>query len=274
MVSLAVDVRGRGRPLVVLPGFGLDQAVMAAAFEPVFAASGVTGWRRLYLDLPGCGKSPVLEPNSDAVLDAVQQTIATLLGSEPFLLAGSSYGGYLAAGLARRLPAQIRGLLLVCSGLKINPVERNLAGVLPSVPEPGWLAGTPQELHQHFGHGIGRQTRSVADRVARAFALISPMDEAYLELLRSTGYQLSDEGSDQTFDGDVAILVGRRDRIAGYVDQFEALARYPRGSYTAFPDAGHHLPFERPELFAALTLEWLARFQPVHLDDPVLRLPE
>jgi len=285
MVSLSVEVRGHGRPLVVLPGFGLDQAVMAAAFEPVFApapaavpvagpvagpaasgsASAVTGWRRLYLDLPGCGKSPILEPNSDAVLDAVQETTAALLGTEPFLVAGSSYGGYLAAGLARRLPAQVRGLLLVCPGVRIGPAERNLTGVLPSTPEPGWLTGTPQELHEHFGHGIGRQTRAVADRVARAFSLIAPMDEEYLELLRSTGYQLSDQGSDQIFDGEVAILAGRRDRIAGYLDQFEALARYPRGSFTAVSDVGHYLPFERPELFAALTLEWLARSDPAHL---------
>jgi thioesterase domain-containing protein len=75
---------GSGQALVVLPSFGLD--------------------------LPGTGASPPGVPRSDAVADEVVATIGAELGDEPFAILGWSYGGYLAAGVARRLHRQISGL--------------------------------------------------------------------------------------------------------------------------------------------------------------------
>jgi pimeloyl-ACP methyl ester carboxylesterase len=256
-VILSTRVRGAGRPIVALPWFSLDQAVMAAAFEPVFAATA--GWRRIYVDLPGTGASAPVEPRSDAVLDAVLDTVESVLGNERFLLAGCSYGGYLAAGITRRIPAQVAGLLLVCAGVKIRRADRNLDGVLASEPEPGWLRDIPEELHDHFSHAIGAQTSAVATRVADAFSLNGPINDDYLTVLQSDGYPLSDEGSPHDFGGHVTIVTGRRDRIAGYLDQFGTVARYPRGNFIALGDAGHYLPFEEPGCFESVTLDWLAQ---------------
>lgn len=170
---LPVRILGTGPPVVLLPWFGLDQAVMAAAFEPVFAAT--SGWCRIYVDLPGTGQSPAIEPRCDAVLETVLETVGPITRA-PFLVAGCSYGGYLAAGLARRAPAQVAGLLMVCPGVKILPADRNLDHVLPSEPEPGWLRDVPTELHDHFSRGIRNQTGPVASRVARALRLAGPTE--------------------------------------------------------------------------------------------------
>jgi pimeloyl-ACP methyl ester carboxylesterase len=265
---LTATLHGEGRPIVMLPGFGLDGAVMAAACEPAFAQlpAGQDGhagqrWRRIYLDLPGTGASPAGKPTADAVLAAVQDTIAELVGDAPYRLVGHSFGGYLAAGLARRKPDRMTGLFLICCGARIRPADRDLSGVLPSAPEPGWLDGVPEDLREHFGHGIGHQTRAVADRVTAAFDLRAPVDDEYLAALRPEGYRLpdEDEASATEFTGPVALLAGRRDRIAGYRDPFAALARYPGGSYTVLADAGHYLPFEQPERFAAHILDWLTQ---------------
>jgi pimeloyl-ACP methyl ester carboxylesterase len=191
-MALAMQAYGEGRPLVLLPWFGLDHAVMAAACEPALAD---TGWRRVYLDLPGTGKSDPVEPRSDAVADAVAETIDALAGRSPVALVGCSYGGYLAAELARRDPARIAGLLLACSGVRILPGERNLSGVLPSVPEPGWLDDVPEQLRGHFDHAVGCQTRAVARRLTAGFRLNASTDERYLDALRATGHQLSGERS-------------------------------------------------------------------------------
>ncbi|MGA9343489.1 MAG: alpha/beta hydrolase [Nocardioidaceae bacterium] len=53
------------------------------------------------------------------------------------------------------------------------------------------------------------------------------------------------------------VVSGRQDRICGYVDQFEAMTRYPHGTYIALDRAGHYLPFEQPALFAAALRSWL-----------------
>ena len=262
---LSTRVFGEGRPIVLLPWFSLDSAVMATAFEPVFAAvspadsSSDPGWRRIYLDLPGTGGSPPVAPTSDAVLDAVGDTVESVVGAEPYLLAGCSYGGYLATGLARRAPAQVAGLLLVCSGVRIRPEQRNLAGAGASTPQPGWLDQVPVPLHGHFEQAVGLQTTAVARRMAEAFAINGSTDDSYLATLRSTGYPLSDEDSSEPFGGNVMVLTGRQDRVAGYRDQLDALARYPRGDYVMMNDAGHYLPFEAPERFTTCTLDWLAR---------------
>lgn len=252
---LSVTERGEGRPLVLLPGFGLSAALMAAAFEPAFSAQQEV--RRIYIDLPGVGRSPAVAPHSDAVLDAVCETIDRLVGTRSFLLAGWSYGGYLASGLVRRRPSHVTALLLICSGVKIDPASRDVSGVQASRPEVDWLADVPETLHGHLERAVGYQTREVGRRLATAFALSGPTDDEFLEQLRTSGYSLSDEASDQTYGGRVLMVTGRRDRIAGYRDQLTALGRYPHASYAAVADAGHYLPVEQPRAFAALMQTWL-----------------
>lgn len=253
---LSAEIYGDGRPVVLLPWFGLDHSVMAAACEPVLEG---TGWRRLYLDLPGTGKSEPVEPTSGAVANAVADTIDALAGSSEVLLVGCSYGGYLAAAIARRDPARIAGLLMICSGVRILPAERDLSGVLPSVPEPGWLDGVPERLRGHFQRAVGCQTAAVARRMAAAFEVNGPADEAYLESLRSSGYQLSDEGSAAPIDAITTVIAGRRDRVAGYRDQFDLIGTSTAADYILLDGIGHYLPFEQPERFRILMLDWLAR---------------
>ena len=250
------QVLGEGPPIVVLPWLGVDHAVMASACEP--ALSRQEHWSRLYLDLPGTGKSPLVGTSSDDVLDAVRQTIdATLARGERFALVGCSYGGYLAAGLARRIPDRVIGLLAVCAGVRARLQDRDLSGLSPPTPQQGWLGDVPRELHDFCTHEIGHQTATVANRVARALALGGPSNERYLADLRNR-FRLADEDRGGAYPGPATLMAGRKDRVAGYRDQFAALARYPRGTYLAHADAGHFLPFEQPTFFASVTRSWLA----------------
>ena len=255
-MHLSAEVLGDGPPLVLLPWFGLDHSVMAAACEPALAGSG---WRRLYLDLPGTGGSAPVEPRSDAIVDAAAETIEELAGSSPVAVAGCSYGGYIGAALARRYPARITGLLMICSGVRIRPDDRDLSGVLPSAPEPGWLDDVPAQLRGHFERAVGYQTRAAADRLAAGFAVNAKSEESYLETLRASGYQLSDERSAESMDAVLTVLAGRRDRIVGYRDQFALVVASRAADYVLLDDVGHYLPFEQPDRFKAAMLGWLAR---------------
>lgn len=230
---------------------------MEGAFEPVFAE--MVDWSRIYIDLPGTGGSPPITPNSDAVLDEVVSTLSSLLGSQRFMVIGWSYGGYLATGLLRRMRNQVSGLLAICAGTKILRADRDITGTNDSTPQPLWLKEVPGELHGHFNTAIGCQTREVATRVANALAARGPMDEAFLEELQTNGYQLSDEGSSDQYDGIVTFLTGRRDRIAGFRGQFDSLTIFPQANYVAVADAGHYLPFELPQVLHAVTVDFLER---------------
>lgn len=244
------------RPLVVLPPFGSDHTAMAAAIEPVVTES--SGWRRLYLDIPGTGDSPIqIPPRSDAVLNAVIATIQTELHGSRFAVLGWSYRGYLAAGVTRRLADQIASLLMVCTSFKIRPQDRDLSGVLESNPHPGWLDHVPSHLREHLSRAVGLQTGEVADRIAAALDVNAPSDEAYLASLREDGFALSDEDAVTPCNAPVFFVVGKRDRVVGYKSLFDSLDNYDYASYTCISSAGHYLPLEQSSLFAAITRCWL-----------------
>lgn len=242
---------------MVLPSFSLDHRAMGHALEPVFGRDSM--WERWYVDLPGTGRSPAGEPRSDAVLDQVVASLDDQLGHDSFTVVGWSYGAYLTAGLIRRRTTQIRGAMMICAGLKIRPVDRDLTGVLDSSPEDNWLAHVPAHLHDHLRHTVGNQTVEVGTRTAIAIGDNGPTDEAYLAALRGDGFPLSDEAAPTKLDTPVCLVTGRRDRIAGYRDPLQGLPHLPQADYTALAHAGHYLPLEEPEAFAALVHAWLGR---------------
>jgi pimeloyl-ACP methyl ester carboxylesterase len=255
-MSLACDDVGTGMPIVCLHGFGMDRSAMAAALEPVLGRQ--PGLRRIYLDLPGHGESPAGPPTSAAVLDEVSSFVSARLAGQPALLAGWSYGGYIAMAMARRQPASVAGLLLVSAPPRIAPVQdRDLPGEPAMPPADGWLAGVPQELRAHLTAALGNRTAQVAARVAEVLLASRSGDEKYQRRLRPGGYRLRDERSPGRYNGPVAIITGRQDRIAGYADQFRSLATYPLAGFTIVANAGHYVPFEQPGEFAALVTGWL-----------------
>jgi pimeloyl-ACP methyl ester carboxylesterase len=256
-MTLHVHHRGEGRALVVLPSFGFTHAGMVLALEPALAT--LPDWHRLYVDLPGAGGSAAGPPTSDSVLQELVETVGQELATAPFGVLGWSYGGYLAAGLARRLPHQARALMMVCGSFKIRPADRDLTGALPSIPEPGWLDDIPTHLHGHFTQAIGHQTAAVAKRVAGGIAASTPIDESYLSALRGDGFALTDEDHATHCEGPVSFVTGRRDRVAGHAALFGALAGFDDATYVVSARAGHYLPFEQPAFFAAAVAEWLGR---------------
>jgi pimeloyl-ACP methyl ester carboxylesterase len=190
----------------------------------------------------------------DAVVDAV--------GTRPFAVTGWSYGGFLAAGLVRRLPEQVVGLQMVCSGFRIRPQDRDLSGVLPSDPEPGWLDAAPPHLREHLAAAVGIQTADVGARVAGILGLIGPAQDEYLDRLQRDGFVLGDQDAATSLDGPVSLVAGRRDRLAGYRAAVAALDAFPHAELAVAADAGHYLPVEDPGFFASAVQRWLRRCRP------------
>ena len=251
------DTGGLGAPVVCLPMLGTSRVATAMAFSP--ALTGSAGVREVYPDLPGHGDSPAAaSATSQAVLDSVCTWLENHL-ERPALLAGASYGAYLAAGIARQHPELVSGLLLVCAGVRVAAHERDLPQEEPAA-EPGWLAHAPRELHAHLDRALGQRTSVVVDTVVGALAAGGPGDEPFQDALTTgPGYALADQDAAVVFEGPVTVLAGRSDRVVGYTDQFRALRNYPRGTYTALAETGHYLPFEQPVAFRAHVQDWLHR---------------
>ena len=61
--------------------------------------------------------------------------------------------------------------------------------------------------------------------------------------------------------GPTLFVLGRQDSVVGYRGAFALMDGYPRATVAVLDRAGHGLPWEQPELFAALGSDWLDRVE-------------
>lgn len=250
-VQISSVEHGRGVPLVTLHGAGVDHREVEAALEAVIPNEG---YRRVYPDLPGMGSSTAdgLTGNSDVV--SVLGEFLDLVSDEPVLLAGHSYGAYLARGLAAARSGKVLGLALFC------PVGGS-SGNLPEHRGVREDADAYDELEPELRTGFDEyfvvRTRATARRYRDAVVPgIALADETALERI------FADWAVDlgQTpFSAPTLIVAGRRDASVGYSDAIDLVERYPRATVAVLENAGHALIHEQPELVAALVGEWLKR---------------
>lgn len=66
--NIYYEVIGEGIPIIMLHGFSPDHRLMKGCMEPIFKERD--GWSRIYMDLPGMGKTKNYEniSNSDDML--------------------------------------------------------------------------------------------------------------------------------------------------------------------------------------------------------------
>ena len=55
-ITIHYEAYGEGKSLIILPGWGLNARAMAHDMEPYFRQR--EGWKRIYIDPPGHGKTP------------------------------------------------------------------------------------------------------------------------------------------------------------------------------------------------------------------------
>jgi pimeloyl-ACP methyl ester carboxylesterase len=104
---------GTGIPILMIHGMPSDHHHMIDVMEPLFQHR--TGWRRIYPDVPGMGKTPGAAwiTNNDQMLEVISEFMQTVAPNQRFIVTGLSYGGYYARGLIYQQCSMIDGLLLV-----------------------------------------------------------------------------------------------------------------------------------------------------------------
>ena len=201
---------GTGTPVLALHGWTPDHRLMLGCLEPLFARRA--GYRRLYPDLPGMGKSPAPESiaSSDDVLAAVQDFVATTIGDEPFLLVGESYGGYLARGLARAHGPQVLGLALVCPiGVNVEHATRTVPPRQVLRPGPGRWIRAGGGVHGDRGGGVAGDAAPLPAR--RSWSGLDVADTTAMARIRQRWLLSDDPEGGDPFPRPALILTGRQD---------------------------------------------------------------
>lgn len=261
-LSIHYESFGQGQPVLMIHGYHVDYRLMSGCLEPIFRET--QGYRRIYVDLPGMGrtKSAPWIVNSDVMLDILAAFIDEVIPGKRFLLAGESYGGYLARGIIRRMAGRVAGLMLLCPAIVTDYDKRILPPKAVLKKDETLLARlTPSEAEEFTDINVV-QTQEVWERFRDdILSGIRLADKSFLDWFRENGYAFTFDADklDQPYPNPSLILLGRQDNSVGYRDAWNILESYPRASFVILDMAGHNLQIEQAGLFRALTLEWLDR---------------
>jgi pimeloyl-ACP methyl ester carboxylesterase len=256
---------GQGKPVLAIHGFGIDHHVMTGCLEPIF--SNRAGWKRIYLDLPGMGhtRAPRWLNNADQMLDALTEFCENVIPEDKFLVAGESYGGYLARGLVRSLPERLYGVLLICPVIIADRSQRDLPARQVFVRDEPFLRNiAASDQKRLFERVLVVQDKRRWHRFTQDIIPgINAKNDVFLKRFEDRGYSFSfDVGQlPHPFDQPSLILAGRQDTSVGYLDSLKIVANYSHGTFAILDRAGHGLEVEQETVFNCLVNEWLDRVE-------------
>jgi pimeloyl-ACP methyl ester carboxylesterase len=255
---------GEGKPIIMLHGFLLDHRVLAGCMEPIFQRRD--GYRRIYIDLPGMGKSESADwiTNADVMLDILIDFINKVIPNESFLLAGESYGGYLARGIVQKMAHRVDGLLFICPVIVPDSTKRTVPKHVCLLEDKELLSHLTKEEVERFSALSVVQSKHIYERYKNE--IIVGMDIAnhtFLETYRESGYGFSFDVDklDKKFDQPTLLVMGRQDSVVGFKDAWTILDNFTRASFVVLDKVGHNLQIEQEEVYDSLVHDWLNRVE-------------
>ena len=251
------EVRGDGRAVVCIPGLTVDRQLLVEACEPALDRPGV---RRIYLDLPGHGRSSgdVAHASADSLCAALVALVKEAAGPGALLL-GYSYGGYLAQGVAAQLGSELGGLFVVSPVLEPDLGRRRVPQKRIARKEPLTFADDVER--DAFQEIAVLQTAAQLERFRR---VVHPAnvatDRAFVAQLRAR-YVLSQPFAQalSLLSAPVTLVCGRDDHWAGWEDAVPLVRALRDAELAVLPDCGHLLPIEASARLQSLLSDWLAR---------------
>jgi pimeloyl-ACP methyl ester carboxylesterase len=262
-ITIHYETFGEGRPIIMLHGWPVDHRHVLSYMEPLFNRR--EGWKRIYPDLPGMGKTPGADwiTHQDQMLDITLEFIDEVAPGQRFVVAGTSYGGYLGRGIVHRRAELMDGLLLTVPLIRAHENERTLPPHVTLVDDPALTSALEPDEKGAFLEVAVVQSRELLERMrADILPAFEAADHEFLARLRENfAFSFDVDALAEPFAGPALFLTGRQDATCGYRDAWEILENYPRGTFVVLDRAGHLLEAEQRALAHALISEWLDRVE-------------
>lgn len=257
---------GEGLPILIIHGWEMDGRVEELDFEPVF--SEIPGLHRIYVDLPGMGRTPANGIKSqDDIFARLTHFVESRLGTSRFLVVGSSLGGHLARALAQKYAGQVDGLVLRVPLMEPDDNKRDLDTFAPLVQNKQLMSSTTAEERALLGNVLIQKPDYVEllkTKYKGAYSRAeSAADSEVLNPIRANPmrYGLSNSclNDNDKFFAPTLIICGRQDPVVGHRDSLRLLELCPRSTFAVIDRGSHDLPVDQNGLFEALVRDWIAR---------------
>lgn len=263
-IKVHYEICGEGRPILMLHGWPVDHHFMMRMFEPIY--QDLDGWKRIYLDLPGMGKTSGAEwiKTHDDMLEVVLDFIDHVIMDNNFYIVGESYGAYLARGILQKKSASINGLMMTVPAIYANRAR--------------WTLPEHKIIYENLEFYEELKTKNLEEFIV----YVTDQNDQCLENLRSVAipsilmadheflndidfnneFTFEIDELDPKFSKPTLIIVGRQDAVVGYRDAWHVMENYPRATFAVLDYAGHAIGFgERDTIFMALVNDWIDRLE-------------
>lgn len=245
-IRVYYEVRGKGEPVLVLPGFTEDTGDLEGLVSDLERS-----YRVIAADLPGSGRSgPIPRQYTPDFYQQDAQTMAALLrhlGIERAHVAGFSDGGEVALLMAVRYPGMVRSLVewgaagTLGTG-EVAPLFDAIHNLVDSPTDE--LRGWSDYIKQQYGEEAGRATlQSWAEACKAILDMGGDISLSHAHQIRCPALLIS----------------GELDPFATPDMTRELASRIPNSAYHIVPGTGHTVHHERPEWFNRTVLDWLGR---------------
>src|SRR6266498_376917 len=264
-ITVHYEVFGEGRPIIILPGWSMNIPLTAHDTEPYFQQR--KGWKRIYIDPPGHGKTPGKDwiTNQDQILEVILSCIDKLTAGQRFSMIAVSLGAYLARGVILNRAKFVDGIAMLVPGIIAEDEKRTVPPHKVLVEDPTISAELTPEEADWFGMSV------VHSRKWLYYLRTSPQvpehengDSEFLGKIRKQpekyAFSFDVDHMSEPFPGPSLIITGRQDAIVGYRDAWNILENYPRATYVVLDRAGHFLE-DSNDLVAVLVNNWLDRVE-------------
>lgn len=264
-ITIHYETYGEGRPIIIIPGWTMNTRLAAHQIEPSFHQRA--GWKRIYIDPPGHGKTPAKDwiTNQDKILEVILACIDKLTAGQNYCLIGLSLGAYLARGVIRNRITFVDGIAMIVPVVFAEDEKRSVPPYKVLVEESLADARLTREEEEFLGMSVLHTHKWLTE--LRSYPQIPDHengDAEFLSRIRENhkDYAFSFDVDDlpEPFHRPALIIAGRQDHMVGYRDFWSILENYPRASYVVLDQRGHFME-DSAALTPVFMNEWLDRVE-------------
>lgn len=252
---------GEGIPIIMIHGFSPDHRLMKGCMEPLFKDR--RGWRRIYMDLPGMGRTKNYQDVSttDDMLESVIELIDYLIPNQDYVIAGESYGGYLARGIIHKQLSRVKGAGFICPVIYPDSIDRSLVPHKVMRRDESFLEGLSHEEIEDFSQNNVVLNEYTWKRYNQEILSGVKQSDSTLLTRVQENYGFSFAVNQYEFNKPSVFLMGRQDSVVGFQDALDLLNKFSRGTFGIIDEAGHNLQIEKQDVFNSLMNDWLDRVE-------------
>lgn len=223
-------------PLVLIPGFMLDESLWDELLEPLAAT------RRIYRANLRNGQT----------IAEIARSIAQE-GPKRFILIGFSLGGYIARSLAEQFPERVAALMLIASSLRQDtPEQKRNKELAVKATNQNTFRGLSTSTIAKSLHPSRATDKPLITRIQRMGAQLGYDEFAKQSLLDRGGL------APEKIHCPTLVIAADQDGLRLPEEAIELRQAIAGAQLKIARDTGHMIPLEQPEALLKIIGEWLS----------------